>query len=53
MFKMDIENRVASKGIAVVPYNIEKVIEFLQNEETLLKINGMLIEIKVIHEVKD
>lgn len=26
MFKMDIDNRVASKGIAVVPYNIEKII---------------------------
>jgi len=52
MFKMEIENRIASKGTAIVPYNIEKIYEFLGKEETLLKLNPMLSEMKILHNVE-
>lgn len=48
MFKCEIGERVASKGIAKANYNIEKVIEFLDKEDSLKKINPMLLEIKVL-----
>ena len=48
MFKTEIDGRVASKGIDKVAYNIEKVIEFLDQEDSLKKINPMLLEIKVL-----
>jgi hypothetical protein len=48
MFKTEIDGRVASKGIAKVNYNIEKVFTFLDQEDTLKKINPMLLEIKVL-----
>lgn len=48
MFKCEIGERVASKGIDKVPYNIEKVFEFLDKEDSLKKINPMLLEIRVL-----
>ena len=48
MFKMEIGERVASKGVDVVKFNIEKVIKFLEQEESLGKINPMLLEIKTL-----
>lgn len=48
MFKTEIDGRVASKGVAKVNYNIEKVFGFLDQEDTLKKINPMLLEIKVL-----
>lgn len=53
MFKMEVDERVASKGIAKVNFNINKVFAFLEKEDTLKKINPMLLEIKVLHEIKD
>jgi hypothetical protein len=53
MFKKQVEGRVASKGIAIVDFNIEKVFEFLHKEESLGKINSQIIEIKVLYERKD
>ena len=41
---------MASKGIHVNEYNIEKVITFLEKEESLAKINSQLLEIKVLYE---
>lgn len=49
---MEIDGRVASKGIDKVPYNIEKVIEFLDKEDSLKIINNMLTEIKVLKVVE-
>jgi hypothetical protein len=37
-------------GVHVVEYNIEKVIDFLNKEESLAKINPMLLEIKVLYQ---
>ncbi len=48
MFKTEIEGRIASKGIAKVNYSIDKVFAFLDQEDTLKKINPMLLEIKVL-----
>lgn len=48
MFKTEIDGRVASKGIAKVNYNIEKVFAFLDQEATLKKLNPQLLEIKVL-----
>jgi hypothetical protein len=48
MFKTEIDGRIASKGIAKVNYNIEKVFAFLDQEATLKKLNPMLLEIKVL-----
>jgi len=43
MFKLEIGDRMASKGIHVNDFNIEKVIEFLEKEESLGKINSQLL----------
>lgn len=50
MYKMEVDSRMASKGIHVNEYNIEKVITFLEKEESLAKINSQLLEIKVLYE---
>lgn len=49
-YKMEINGRIASMGVHVVEYNIEKVIDFLNKEESLAKINPMLVEIKVLYQ---
>jgi hypothetical protein len=43
MFKMEIDGRVASKGIAIVNFSINDVFEFLDKEDTLKKINNQLL----------
>lgn len=48
MYKCEIGNRIASKGVAKVAYNIEKIVAFLRNEESLKKISSMLKEVKVL-----
>jgi hypothetical protein len=53
MFKTEIDGRVASKGIAKVNYSIDKVFTFLDQEDTLKKINPMLLEIKVLEVHED
>lgn len=53
MFKTEIDGRVASKGIDKVKFNIEKVIAFLEKEESLKLINPMLLEIKALHVVEN
>jgi hypothetical protein len=53
MFKMGIESRVASKGIAIVNFSIDQIVEFLGKEDTLKKINPQLVEMLLLLEVKD
>ena len=53
MFKMEVNGRVASKGVAVVNYPIDKVFAFLELEESLAKINSQIVEVKVLYEKKD
>ena len=53
MYKMEIDNRVASKGVAVVPYNIEKIIKFLEDETVLMKLNPMCLESRPIYVKED
>lgn len=52
MFKTEIDGRLASKGIDKVDYNIEKVFQFLDQEDSLKVINPMLLEIKVLKAVE-
>ena len=42
-FKMSIDKRVATKGIAVAEYPIAKVVEFLEKEESLAKMNNQIV----------
>ena len=53
MYKLGVEKRIATKGIDIASYNIEKVIEFLSKEESLAKMNPQIVEIKVLYEKKD
>lgn len=43
MYKMEIGGRLASKGVHVNEFNVEKVIQFLQKEESLPKINPQVL----------
>ena len=52
-YKMGVEKRIATKGIAIAAYPIDKVCEFLYKEESLAKMNSQIIEIKVLYEKKD
>ena len=40
-------------GVHVAEFNIEKVVEFLGKEESLGKLNPMIVEIKVLHLKSD
>lgn len=40
---MEIGGRLASKGVHVNELNIEKVIQFLEKEESLAKINPQVL----------
>jgi hypothetical protein len=53
MFKCEVGDRVASKGIDKVKFNIEKVFKYLEEETTLKKISPMLLEIKVLEVHED
>jgi len=39
---MNVDGRVASKGIKICEFHIDKVVLFLKKEESLGKINPML-----------
>ena len=45
MFKMEVDNRMATKGTAIVPYPYEKVIEFFKSPDTSKKINDSLVKL--------
>lgn len=53
LYRMEIGDRIASKGVAIVKFNIEKVVTFLEKEDTLQKLNPDLLEKKTLHAVKD
>lgn len=53
MYKMDVNGRIASRGIAEVAFPIDKVREFLLKEDSLPKLNNQLLEYKIIYEQKD
>ena len=42
MFKMEVDNRMATKGTAVVQYPYEKVVEFFKSPDVTKKINDSL-----------
>ena len=48
MFKMEVEGRVAAKGIATVDYSLDKVVDFLWKDDTLPKLNSQVVEVKVL-----
>ena len=47
---MNDGNKIVSKGVSVVNYNIEKVIDFLYEENSLRKLIPQLKLIKRIYE---
>ena len=49
MFKMEVENRLASKGTAVVEFPYEKVIKFFKDPSTSKKINDALIKLDILY----
>lgn len=50
LFKIDIGDRIASKGVATVNYPIEKIIDFLNKNASLGKLNDALVNFAVLHE---
>ena len=44
MFKMDIENNLGSKGIAILDFPFEKVLEFFSDTNSSKKINDALVK---------
>lgn len=46
---MEIGDRVASKGVHICDFSFERVVEFINKEETLAKMNPQIIEIKVLY----
>lgn len=53
MYKMELDGRIAAKGVAEVGFPIEKVSEFLNKEDTLPKLNNQILEFKILYEQKD
>jgi hypothetical protein len=53
MFKIDLGDRIASKGVATINYGLEKVVDFLSKPETLTLIDEMCLEYREIYSVKD
>ena len=49
-YKMNDGNKIVSKGVSVVNYNIERVIDFLYEENSLRKLIPQLKLIKRIYE---
>ena len=49
MFKMDIEKNLGSKGIAVIEYPLEKVLEFFSDTNASKKINDALVKFETLH----
>ena len=47
---MDIGPRVAAKGTHIVAFSMEKIIDFLKQDDTLGKLNHQLIELKVLYQ---
>ena len=54
MYKMEVgeEGRVVSKSITLVHYPIAQVVEFFSKPDVLKKLNPMMVEANVLHEVK-
>ena len=51
MYKVSINERVASKGIAIVDYPIDKVFDFLENPLSMLLYDGEANEVKNLQDV--
>ena len=48
MFKMEVGERVAAKGVVTINYNIQKVYEFLLPVEVMPKINPDCVSAKTL-----
>jgi len=49
MFKMDIENNLGSKGVAVLEFPFEQVIKFFSDSTASKKINDSLVKFECLH----
>lgn len=50
MSKIEIEGNIASKGVCVVNYPLEKIVEFLSEVGVLKKLNPTCVEDKLLHQ---
>jgi hypothetical protein len=50
MFKIEVENRVASKGVAVVNFPIEKVLAFFDLPDPTPRINEMCVKYQILYK---
>jgi hypothetical protein len=48
MFKMDVDGRLAVKGVTTVSFNIDKISEFLKKEDSMPKMNSNVIETRLL-----
>ncbi len=53
MSKIELEGNIASKGVSVVNFPLEKVVDFLAEVGVLKKLNPTCVEDKLLHEDKD
>ena len=53
MSKIELEGNIASKGVAIVNFPIEKIYEFLITQGVLKKLNPTCVEDKVLFENGD
>ena len=53
MYKMELNGRMAAKGVADVGYSVAAIRDFLRKEDTLPKLNNQILEFKLLHEKKD
>ncbi len=50
MSKIELEGNIASKGVTILNFGIEKIIEFLMSVGVLKKLNSSCVEDKIIYE---
>ena len=48
MYKMEVDNRVASKGVAIVNYPFDKVVEFFNLPDATPRINEMCCKYEIL-----
>ena len=50
MYKMELNGRIAARGISEVAYPVDKIREFLLKEDTLPKLNVQVLEFKLLYK---
>ena len=53
MFKMEVDNRIASKGTTVIDYTFDKVLEFFSDSSVTQKINESMVKFEILEDNKE